>query len=420
MRAIRLLCLLALVAFPGLSAFGDRELLTRELGLVGCGLFAALYFGAALLDVAASLRQSSGPGAARQGRLSPVDLLWGALAVWIAVRSTDLLGFFDALRVLCFGSVVLASRSSTLTSRQLVFILRFGSAWGALLALAAIGIPRFSENVNPNTSGAICALYAFFPAALLYTTPKSLERVIAGLCVAGLVAATAFFRARSGILSLSVACVLLLYFTWRRPRPPRRSAVLLLTLALAVAPVVYMVAVNEYLVVDAVRYLGVSSSQVGGKRLDTGRGEVWPRAAAVIRLSPWFGVGARGSGFELTGSYLSAHNSFLNAWLEWGLVGVSMVVGILALTLRKLARSRTRIGCCAAAFLVAFVCRDSFEVALFQNNTAIGLASWVVVALGLARVRPTRSDALVTPLPSEAALETRSTTRQGLPRGVTR
>ena len=129
----------------------------------------------------------------------------------------------------------------------------------------------------------------------------------------------------------------------------------------------------------------------------SGRQYIWPHYMAGIAEAPWLGHGpATGIDGMVSGSVsrfadlvdLSAHNQWLAATFEVGVVGVGFLAATLLVIWMTFRRGRNdpfvRL---AAAGFFAVAGLASFEVSLVQNNMTTGFLSWLIFGLGLGRIR---------------------------------
>jgi O-antigen ligase len=88
--------------------------------------------------------------------------------------------------------------------------------------------------------------------------------------------------------------------------------------------------------------------------------EIWQHHAASIEEAPLFGIGFRGLGGE------HPHNAALQIWLDFGVVGVTLAVGLVALTGAALLRSQANfkafaLACATAIYANAYVSYGMWE-----------------------------------------------------------
>jgi O-antigen ligase len=86
---------------------------------------------------------------------------------------------------------------------------------------------------------------------------------------------------------------------------------------------------------------------------------------------------------ELTGIPLSAHNSYLQIWLQLGIVGFILQSMLLAGLLLLLFKRRNRVSRVGLAVLLGLMVRDVFEVTLIQNNAPLEALIWLVIGIGV-------------------------------------
>ncbi len=230
---------------------------------------------------------------------------------------------------------------------------------------------------NGNYAGALFFLFSYFPFCMLKgdaREPKIAKWAIS-LAVIGILAT----RTRSALLALMVAGFVAAI---REPILSRRTKSILLTLGLLFA------VLGAYLVTHKDDpQVALISLALSGKRLDTGRGELWAILIGFIKMRPWFGWGTGMQPEDFCGSDLSSHNGYIQLGLQLGLVGVMLAMSACFSALWTLARSPNPNAKYAFYFLLGAMIHEYFEVMLFQNSAPFFLPMWGIVGLSLAKFR---------------------------------
>ena len=122
---------------------------------------------------------------------------------------------------------------------------------------------------------------------------------------------------------------------------------------------------------------------LSGKRLDTGRGQLWEILIGFIKMRPIFGWGTGLQPEDFCGTELSSHNGYIQLGLQLGLVGVLLALSACASALYSLARSFNPNARFAFYLLLGAIVHEFFEVMLFQNSAPFFLPVWGIVGLSL-------------------------------------
>ncbi|MGE0709450.1 MAG: O-antigen ligase family protein [Planctomycetota bacterium] len=273
-------------------------------------------------------------------------------------------------------------RSSASQDRLVVAVLWHGAACALVLgATLTVGASQF---LAPNLGGALLSVYAFFPAALLVRPGTPWQRRLALVAMVAAFGGVIASGSRASLLSLSASLTLGLVAL--KPFRPRWNMVIsALVIAGVAVPVAYLVLLDPHWISDQFSRVEPASI-VLGKRLNSGREQIWPVLADAIHGEPWLGRGTRANpGLYYAGRSRSAHNGLLQAWYQWGLVGFGLVIALYCQVARALGSRQTELGCCALGFFLGFAIRDCFEVTLFENVLLVAIPSWVVLGLGFAQ-----------------------------------
>lgn len=120
------------------------------------------------------------------------------------------------------------------------------------------------------------------------------------------------------------------------------------------------------------------------RNLFSGRDKLWPPLVTAILERPWFGYGASATPGVVMETTLSSHNLYLQIALQTGLLGVVVFVGFLFAVWRIYWLGRDNsLSRLSAAFLVAILVHQTFEVSLTQNHLAVGVTQWLTLGVGV-------------------------------------
>lgn len=141
---------------------------------------------------------------------------------------------------------------------------------------------------------------------------------------------------------------------------------------------------RDYPVFDRIE--GVLSEN-SGKDLYSGRDRIWRYLLHLVAEEPLKGYGAGALPVDfIEDTELSSHNLYIQVALQVGLPGVLLLFACLASVWLAFWEGRysphVRI---AAAALAGLFVQQTFEISLTQNDLAVGLLQWMVLAIGLSK-----------------------------------
>lgn len=121
-----------------------------------------------------------------------------------------------------------------------------------------------------------------------------------------------------------------------------------------------------------------------GKSLMSGRAEIWSSLNDYIAVKPFFGYGPSTVASDLIGRQASSHNLYMNIALQMGLVGLLLFIILLYLIfVIMIGKNQSRISRLSAAFYIAILTHQIFEITLIQNQLSIGIFQWAIIGIGL-------------------------------------
>lgn len=132
------------------------------------------------------------------------------------------------------------------------------------------------------------------------------------------------------------------------------------------------------------RFLNDISRSIFNKNLFSGRSEIWEGVIGAIPNNLWFGHGVGISAADVTSIHKTAHNMYLQLFLEVGVVGF-VIFFLLILSIWKLLNHRLDnfVSKWSACFLLGILVYESFELTLFQNNYSIAMFQWLIITMGI-------------------------------------
>lgn len=317
-------------------------------------------------------------------------LLISALAVYTGLSAVGGEASGNAIRISQLALVVGTlfsffhwSRYANARDRRKLF--RVGSwALTALLidtVLSWVGFESFGM-ANPNglaiTALSLLGMVVYF--GLQSGVPKQ-QLYFVGATAIFLIAVSG---SRSVLMALTMATVALMCMRAAR-RLPFLSGVIFVAVLTPSFLLSYLTMFPDG---ELANWVNSVSNDMFGKRLSSGRGDIW---SPVLAHTNWaIGAGPGSHPSEVTGSGLSAHNWYLQSLYQVGLLGtVPVVLAVLVLWFRSAHAKLVPAARWAAAFVAAILSVQFFEVSLTQNHLATAIPFWVVAGDALRRMQVT-------------------------------
>jgi len=254
--------------------------------------------------------------------------------------------------------------------------------FSGLLWLAS-GMPMYFRGLmaNPNTLGAVAGFLLFFPLLALHTVKTAVMRYAWWLVAAAGVVMVIVSGARSIWLALLAA----LCAWWLWPWACRTKLRFNLTIAgLLGFAVIFTVAYALVSLLVPIGTLNEITGGVTGEGLFSGREILWLGLMSKIAESPLLGYGPGVVPGDFLPTDLSAHNSYLTVTMQLGLLGLSAYLMLLSSIWRLFWHGRLdgRVRL-AAAFFVAILVHQVFELVFIQDKIAFNLSQWLIVGIGV-------------------------------------
>jgi len=251
------------------------------------------------------------------------------------------------------------------------------------------GVNRVSWFVYPNYIGALLVLYSFFVLLGLGSTTK-LTQLSSGIALIVLLVGLWWSSSRASMLAMLIVMVVLTLGYFYR----KRSALLWSGYIAVVMLGLSFIALPMVLPPQALARLGFEGSlspqtldtyslQFTGKSIYTGRAEMWVGLREYIEQRPLVGWGTGVTPEDLTGSSLSAHNGYIQLWLQLGIDGLVLQIMLLIALLVWLFKRHNHVSRVALAVLSGMIVHEIFEVTLIQNNTSLTILTWLVIGMGV-------------------------------------
>jgi putative inorganic carbon (hco3(-)) transporter len=265
-------------------------------------------------------------------------ILWSAVTLFWAgdsgIAMTSLQVY--ALRLVLFLFLLL---NEIKTTRNLDGLMNVLAVCGWVIALVGVYTFLFLgytpgtrfQVLSENANGFGILLLVTMPAVLWQAMHPSRRHhmlmIVMGsvylLLTIGLVAASG---SRGSAISLIVT--LLAFWFWKSTRMWGMIALLILVLAVIVAPFIFITTIQRFAVTPGDTLLG-------------GRETLWQAGWLLIGKNPWLGVGIGNSPYALVTTLgmagdiegqggISMHNPVLTIWSETGIIGILLYLGVLA------------------------------------------------------------------------------------------
>ena len=203
---------------------------------------------------------------------------------------------------------------------------------------------KLSWTFHPSYLAVYCCLAI---GAIYYELSTSNRRCIYNnflLCIVFLMAVyIAFLSSKSGFLSLFLTVFILLYYTWRRQLKMKNFWFITLLIGLGFGIPFFTIGQINGRVAAAVT--DVNTQQASDKKASTAmRFVTWQASINIVKQNP-LGVGTGNWKMALRKEYnamneleaaqkpLPSHNAFLQIAVEWGYIGVFLLVGLVVLNL---------------------------------------------------------------------------------------
>lgn len=203
---------------------------------------------------------------------------------------------------------------------------------------------KLSWTFHPSYLAVYCCLAI---GAIYYELSTSNRRCFYNnflLCIVFLMAGyIAFLSSKSGFLSLFLTVFILLYYTWRRQLRMKNFWFITLLIGLGFGIPFFTIGQINGRVAAAVT--DVNTQQASDKKASTAmRFVTWQASINIVKQNP-LGVGTGNWKMALRKEYnamheleaaqkpLPSHNAFLQIAVEWGYIGVFLLVGLVALNL---------------------------------------------------------------------------------------
>lgn len=238
------------------------------------------------------------------------------------------------------------------------------------------------EEVSNNTYGVLAFLLSFFPT--LYYIKYSNKYTPAGYIIILLLNIKIHNLTNTRSIILGISFTVLTYLLWgviSKNKTFFNFYFLTLVIFVFLFTIIYP-NLDTYL--GSFQKLNNLIIELTGKRILSGRNEIWNFLILLIKEKPFFGYGAGVSLNTFFDTTLSAHNLYLQIALQVGILGLVCFVVFLFLLWRQFWNNRNRkVIRFSASFFIGILIYQTLEVSLLQNNFSLSLIQWFIIGLSL-------------------------------------
>lgn len=351
-----------------------------------------------LVVVLAGLFKAVGVGAA-----SDLLIVLGALFFGLSLqqgnriekRNRYVLFYFVLLGTLYFALTIVEPSATALKNTINIFVCavfylyffkigvsarkqRDVSAYLLLGAFIIVVLGTITEAVAKNTVSGLAIYPALTAGAIL--SARSRRPVLVGILVLLAISVIGLVVGHRTVVGMGLGAAFLVLML--RLVPSRLSswfAVLMLALM-----ILFMIAFYTGQAGFDIRSTNEFFSDLTGRNAQSGRQIIWPIILKAVAQEPYFGLGPGAAFSQLYyDTNWSAHSYFLQVYMQVGIVGLTLLIGLLVSVWRALPpiSKKNPASAFALAIFVIVVGHSALAVFLMQVNIAIGVGAWM--ALGV-------------------------------------
>ncbi|GAB4073725.1 hypothetical protein GCM10028778_12280 [Barrientosiimonas marina] len=235
---------------------------------------------------------------------------------------------------------------------------------------------------NPNITGVLLSILLFFPL-VRFNRVRPAWRIFLGISIASALILIYVSSARAAMLLILVMLAARIVLSLFKPLFSK------LFYAVMGFNAIFLLVFGMTSHVSLFEKLNAWSIDAFGKRLLSGRQDIWEQGIQYGLEKPFFGhgLGIDPNDFMDGTQYVHAHNQYLQIFLENGLVGLAFFIlllfGIWKVLLKRLNLTVVRWTAC---FFLGLLVYQSVEISFFSNMPSIGLLQWFIIGVGLSAV----------------------------------
>jgi O-antigen ligase len=254
------------------------------------------------------------------------------------------------------------------------------AAWALVgVSIVSLTLGLASGAVAKNSVSGVCA-YPILTAGLIWIA-RGAPPVRTAALVFAAIGAIGVILGHRMMAGVGILAMLVFLTVWFAPAQVARN----LVLAALTIGVVLLIGLYARLWGLDIREFDSAIRDVTGRTAASGRHIIWPAIIEAAQESPWTGLGTGKLYSDIALTSFSAHNYFLQIYLQTGFVGVVLLVAVLLAVWRAIGRPQRDapesiyVSACFAVVLV----HSSLEVFLMQANPTIGGGAWIMLGLGV-------------------------------------
>lgn len=238
---------------------------------------------------------------------------------------------------------------------------------------------------NWNSLSEMAALFMLLNIGLWYISNREIKLYNALVYIPALVAS----NGRNMILSVLV--FIFVFLLWKMI--VKNIFTRIISFGMTVSIIYYVtIKIPQWMYDPSMVWVNRYIRQLTGKNFFSGRGVIWNNIFNAIKGNEWVGYGTTTIYSQIMNSNLSAHNQYLQLYMQNGLVGIIMLFCVLFSIWIKLTKrceesvfeyKNKRI---SGSMLLSFMIANIFTVSMLQNTFYSSLTAWFIIGIGLQRM----------------------------------
>lgn len=258
----------------------------------------------------------------------------------------------------------------------------FSSLSLVILAILLLIIFLNNININPNTIAILAYILWFFP--FLYFIEHKTKYAKIKISLLTIFVGTILYLSGTRSVILAVAFMILTYSLWGIISKHK-----FLFNLYFISVMIFIIGFTiVYPHLDTILYNFYDYQDIvclyTGKRLYSGRQEIWGVLLYYLKQKPFLGYGSGALTSEFIHADLSAHNLYLEIAIQVGIIGLFFLLFFLfnIWKIFWMNRHDKKVILCAC-FFIGILIHQMFEVLLIKADIAIDLLMWLLIGIGL-------------------------------------